>query len=71
MPECWNVLECSLEYREKCAAHPFKGDQCWSVVVNRECAESHGGDGESRSCVECMFFQVMTARKQLGGSDAR
>ena len=65
MPDCWNILECSPKDRERCAAYPFAGYRCWTVD-RRECAHSHSHSGEFSDCVECPFFRIMMARKQLG-----
>ena len=64
MPDCWNVLECPLEHREKCGAYPSAGRQCWTVE-NRQCAGAHFGQDDV-DCAECAFYRVMMARRQRG-----
>ncbi len=58
---CWDVVNCKLEYRQKCPAFESKEKRCW-LIEGTWCGGTMQGDAKSKRkrCMNCQAFKKMT-----------
>lgn len=62
---CWDILHCSMEHRQKCPAYMNEEKRCW-LINGTWCKGVQQGDARSKlkACMHCEAFNIMQG---LGG----
>jgi methyl-accepting chemotaxis protein len=59
---CWDVMNCAMEFRSKCPGYNAQEKRCW-LIEGTWCGGVKQGDAKSKRhrCMNCKAFKIMTA----------
>jgi len=62
---CWDIMNCGLEFRQKCPAFNAEEKRCW-LLEGTWCGGEKQGDAKAKKhrCMSCNAFKQMTSIQQ-------